>query len=281
MRIELNKYQRGVLFIAATIIIIIQILQFNDEGFYGYGWVFSFFAATILVVLGLSKYSKNEVMKNKVPEIKPSSKEELGVIHVGHRKNTEILSIEIEKRAMNLANSFTSGTDSTFGGLFNIIDEGKGTGDIIIEMMKIQVMERCLYLMLGLVGMRRSKGNNVYIKGIEYKTLQEIITKKIIKLNITSQTLLGVPTENNPVTPTKNYMPEILEIQKAINSYCFSIKLGKIEPESSIINWFESRSGYNVRGNPQISQALNGEKMVEVKRPKQSRSTARFIPRRR
>lgn len=43
------------MFVAAAAIIFVQIAQFDDEDFDGYGWVFSFFIAGTLIVIGLAR----------------------------------------------------------------------------------------------------------------------------------------------------------------------------------------------------------------------------------
>jgi len=106
MRIELNKYQRIALFAAAAAIILVQFVQFDDEGFDGYGWVFSFLIAGVLIVVGLAKNSRfDSLAKAPLQNVALPSKDELETGYAALRENAEVLAVEVEQRAIMLADS--------------------------------------------------------------------------------------------------------------------------------------------------------------------------------
>ncbi len=265
MRVELNKYQKIVLFVVATIIIFVQLKQFNNEGFDGYGWVLSFLVAGALVVVGLNKSSHIELpIKSTPPKSAPLSKEELEIAHATLRENAEVLTIEIEQRASTLANALTKEKDN-FNWLAHAtqnlkwlvhLDEDNKKSEKLAESLKIHIHEACIYLMLGLVGMRRSKGKLMYITGIECKTIQEKIQKKLVELAIASHKIMPLTLDINAEALSTSIQDDILQIRKAITQYCVAFESGTPEPESSLFVWFESRTGMTVKENPQVTHAL-------------------------
>lgn len=59
--LNLNKLQRAVLFIAALIIVVVQMIILDDRSGYdwGYGWIFSFLAGCVLFVIASSGANSN------------------------------------------------------------------------------------------------------------------------------------------------------------------------------------------------------------------------------
>lgn len=260
MRFELNKYQRAALFVAATAIIFVQFAQFDDEGFDGYGWVFSFLVAGALIVVGLAKNLRpEEVAKPPAPKIVIPSKEELEVAHAALRENAEVLAVEVEQRASMLASALVKEKDEMTKGLAYTVQGSKELGDKFVEQLNMHIHERCAYLMLGLVGMRRSKGNKMYITGLEFKTLQEKTSKKLIEIAVAYHRIMPVPMEINTESLSKSIMDDLQQIRKTITHYCISLESKNSEPESVLLDWFESKCGINIRGNPQVAQALYQE----------------------
>lgn len=260
MRLELNKYQRAALFVAAIAIILVQLAQFDDEGFYGYGWVFSFLIAGVLIVVGLAKNSPIQPLtKSPTPKVTLPGKEELEVAHAALRENAEILAVEVEQRAKMLANSLIKEKDEMTNGLAYTVQGSKELGDKFVEQLNMHIHERCLYLMLGLVGMRRSKGKKMYITGLEFKTLQENTSKKIIEVAVASHQLIPVPMEMNTEAVSKAILDDIQQVRKTITQYCVALESKLPEPEISLLEWFESKCGLKINGNPQIAKALYQE----------------------
>ena len=109
--------------------------------------------------------------------------------------------------------------------------------------------------MLGLVGIRRSNGNKMYITGIEFKTLQEHIFKKIVQMAVAMQRSLPVPIEVNPPALSASVVSDLQQIRKTITTYCIALESNTSEPEGSLLDWFESKC-MKVRGSPHASQAL-------------------------
>lgn len=257
MRIELNKYQRIALFVAAAAIILVQFAQFDDEGFEGYGWVFSFLIAGGLIVVGLAKNSRFDALaKAPVQNVVLPSKDELEAGYTVLRENAEVLAVEVEQRANMLADALIKEKDEMTKGLVHTIQGSKELGDKFVEQLNMHIRERCIYLMLGLVGMRRSKGNKMYITGIEFKTLQEKIYKKLIEVAVASHRLMPVPMEMNTEALSKAMLEDIQQIRKTITQYCVARESKLPDPESSLLEWFESKCGLKIKGNPQIAQAL-------------------------
>jgi hypothetical protein len=155
MRIDLNKYQRAALFVAATAIVLVQFAQCDDEGFEGHGWVFSFLIAGVLIVVGLAKNSRlDSLAKSPVQSFVLPSKDELEAGYAILRENAEVLAVEVEQRANMLADSLIKEKDEMTKGLVHNIQGNKELGDQFVEQLNLHIRERCNYLMLGLVGMR-------------------------------------------------------------------------------------------------------------------------------
>lgn len=261
MRLELNKYQRTALFVAATAIILVQLAQFDDEGFDGYGWVFSFLIAGALIVIGLAKNSPIQPLaKPSQPKVVLPSKEELEVAHAALRENAEILFVEVEQRANMLANFLIKEKDEMTKGLVHTIQGSKELGDKFVEQLNMHIRERCLYLMLGLIGMRRSKGNKMYITGLEFRTLQEKTSKKLVELAVASHRLMPVPMEMNTEALSKTMLDDIQQVRKTVTQYCVALESKLPEPEASLLEWFESNCGVKIKGNPEVAQALHAER---------------------
>lgn len=257
MRIELNKYQRAALFVAAAAIVFVQFAQFDDEGFEGYGWVFSFLVAGGLIVVSLAKNSRlDSLAKSPVQSIVLPSKDELEAGYAVLRENAEVLAVEVEQRANMLADALIKEKDEMTKGLVHTIQGSKELGDQFVEQLNLHIRERCIYLMLGLVGIRRSKGNKMYITGIEFKTLQEKISKKLIEVAVASHRLMPVPMEMNAEALSKAMLEDIQQVRKTITQFCVARESKLPDPEASLLEWFESKCGLKIKGNPQIVQAL-------------------------
>ena len=88
MRFELNRYQRVALVAVAAAIMTIQLAQFDDEGFEGYGWVFSLLSAGLLSVLALTRNSRPKAVAQTEPRRSSlRNKEELAIAHAAFREN--------------------------------------------------------------------------------------------------------------------------------------------------------------------------------------------------
>lgn len=96
----------------------------------------------------------------------------------------------------------------------------------------------------------------MYITGIEFKTLQEKIYKKLIEVAVASHRLMPVPMEMNTEALSKAMLEDIQQIRKTITQYCVARESKLPDPESSLLEWFESKCGLKIKGNPQIAQAL-------------------------
>jgi len=261
MRFELNEYQRAALFVAATAIICVQLAQFDDQGFDGYGWVFSLLVAGALIVVGLAKNARLEPLTNpSAPKVAIPYKEKLEVAHADSRENAEVLAVEVEQRAKKLANVLVNEKDKMMKGLVHTIQGSEELGKQFVEQLNMHIHERCVCLMLGLVGMRRSKGNEMYITGLEFRTLQEKTSKKLVEIAMASHRIMPLPMEINTEALSKAILDDTLQVRKTITQYCIARKSNTPDPESSLLDWFESKCGMKIRGNPQIAQALYQER---------------------
>jgi len=262
MHVRLNLAQRAALFSVALVIVFLQAVQFDDRrGPTGYGWVFSFLSAGVLIVIGLAKNSPAEPLtKSPTPGRPLPDKEEIAAAHSAYRENAEILAVEVEQRANALADSLIKDNllikHLTNGELAFSIHGSKERGDGIVEAMKIQLRERCTYLMLGLVGMRRSKGSKVYITGIEFKTLQQKVSERAAQLAVVSHRLVLPSQEMNAEAFAKSMQDNIQQVRKAITQYCLALESSQAEPEAPLLDWFESAPGLKIRNNPQVAQTL-------------------------
>lgn len=259
MRIELNKYQRAALVVAAATILIVQFAQFDDEGFRGYGWVFSFLVAVVLVVFALAGYSRSEgTEKTHAFDISPSSNDKLDVTHAALHENAEILAIEVEQRAALLARYLIDEKDRMAKDTVFTVQGSKELGDMFVKQFNMHIHDCCILLMLGLVGMRRSKGNKTYIIGIEFKTLQDKVGKILIKNAVASQGISPVSMEVNTEALSRAILDRLQQVRKTISQYCISVELGAPKPESALLDWF-SEFGFSAKGRPEVAHALYQE----------------------
>lgn len=256
VRLSLNRYQRAVLFVIAAAIIVIQLAQFADDGLQGHGWIWSFVVAGGLAVLGLFPATQPTPGK---PAFSLPSKEELEKMHAALRENAEVLSIEVEHRAKALSDVLIRDKDEMTRGLVHTVHGSKVLGDQIVKQLNLHIYERCLYLMLGLIGMRRSGGKELYITGIEFKTLQEAVSKKVIATAVASQKVAPLPLEFKPEAFTRSVLADLLEVRKTITAYCVEVKSQNAEPEAELLKWFETKAGIKLDKNPQVAQALRSD----------------------
>lgn len=259
MRFELNKFQRVALIVAASAIVIVQFAQFDDQGFRGYGWVFSFLVAGALIVVALAKNFLPDALENiSVNNYSPPSNERLEIAHAALRENAEILVVEVEQRAITLARLLIDEKDKMAGDVIYTVQGSKELGDKFVEQFNIHIHDYCILLMLGLVGMRRSKGNKTYITGVEFKTLQDKVREMLINSSIASQAISPVPLEVNPDALSTAIFDRLQQVRKTITQYCISNEAGAREPESALLDWF-SKSGFRAKGRPQVTHALYHE----------------------
>ncbi len=256
VRLSLNKYQRAVLFVIAAAIIVVQLTQFADDGLQGHGWIWSFVVAGGLAVLGLFPATQPALGK---PKFALPSTEELEKMHAVLRENAEVLSIEVEHRAKALSDALIRDKDEMTRGLVHTVHGSKVLGDQMVKQLNLHIYERCLFLMLGLVGMRRSSGKELYITGIEFKTLQEDVSKKVVATAAASQKVAPLPLEFKAEALTRSVLADLLEVRKTITAYCVAVKSQNPEPEAELLKWFESKSGFNLEKNPHVAQALKSD----------------------
>lgn len=262
MNIDLNRYQRIVLLSAAALILIVQFAQFTDNhGVKGAGWIFSFLVAGLLVLVALSKpkpigFRGREIAMH-------TSNEEAARVSAGLRESAEVLAVEVEQRAKAIADSLIIEKDAMVLGIVHTVHGSREQGDKFVQIIDKHIRQFCLFLMLGLVGMRRANGNKMYITGIEFKHLQELITAKIMETAVSSQRSLPIPVEVNPQALSHSVLADIQDIRRTITSYCIAIESGISEPEGSLLDWFESKC-MKVRGNPHLSQALRENRSLET-----------------
>jgi hypothetical protein len=96
----------------------------------------------------------------------------------------------------------------------------------------------------------------MYINGIEFKTLQEKISKKLIEVAVVSHRLMPVPMEINADALSKAMLEDIQQVRKTITQFCVASESKLPDPEASLLEWFQSKCGLKIKGNPQIAYAL-------------------------
>jgi len=256
IRLSLSKYQRAVLFVVATAIIVVQFIQFADDGLRGHAWIWSFIVAGALVVLGL--FPAPQPTSGK-PTVALPSKEELEKMHAALRENAEVLSTEVEQRAKALSDTLIRDKDKMTRGLVHTVHGSKVLGDQMVRQLNLHIYERCLFLMLGLVGMRRSGGKELYITGIEFKTLQDAVSKQVVATAAQSQRLAPLPLKLNSGDLARSVLTDLLEVRKTITVYCVAVKSRSPEPESALLKWFESKSGFKLEKSTHVAQALRSD----------------------
>jgi hypothetical protein len=252
VRISLSKLQRAVVFVVAAAIIVVQLFQFADYGLRGHGWIWSFLVAGALVVLAL--FPTNRSPEKSAFVLPP--KEELDKMHAVLRENAEVLSVEVEQRAKALSEELVRNKDDMTRGLVHTFHGSKVLGDQVVKQLNLHIYEKCLFLMLGLVGMRRSGGKELYITGIEFKTLQEDVSKKVMATAAASFNASPIPLEPKPDAVARSVLAELLEVRKTITAYCVALKSQSAEPEAALLKWFEEKAGLKLHKNGHIAQAL-------------------------
>lgn len=256
MRLDLNKYQRAALLVAAAIIVLVQFAQFSDDGVEGSGWVFSFLAAGALVVAALAARRPFAAGTSRPETAAMPSKTELEKTHAALRENSEILTVEVEERASNLANALREQTDKAKTAVVSVMPAMGAFSDAL----DLHVHERCIWLMLGLVGMRRSKGNQLYITGLEFRTLQERIGKTLMRMAVAAQTSMPLGAEVNTDALPKALLNELLEVRKTITKYCLALESKQPEPEAALLEWFRSKTSLDIRQHSLVRAALRQER---------------------
>lgn len=252
IRLDLNRYPRAALLVAAAAIIFVQFRQFSDDGVEGSGWIFSFLTAGALVVVALAARgsSASAVLRPPATAAVPK-KAELDAAHAALRENAEILATEVEQRAANLADALREQTDKATTALVSVVP-GMGA---FSEALILHIHERCLYLMLGLIGMRRSKGRQTYISGFEFKALQERVSRKEMEMAVAAHTSMPLPEANLQVFQ-KAFADDLQQVRGAITRYCVALEFGQVEPEGALLDWFRSKTSPGLQGHPQVAQAL-------------------------
>ena len=245
MRFELNNAQRTVLVLAATAIVFVQFAIFDDDGFRGSGWVWAFVAAAGLLYLAFSTKPGYTPLNTSAPlkgtTTRMPSKEELDAAHAQLRENAEVLFLELERRAGDLCDVLVKEKNKDFSGLSITVQGSKEKGASFNEGLNLFIAERCHLLMLALVGMRRSKGNELYITGLEFRTLQELVGKKLVQYAVRSHQVLDADVPLNPEAIAKQHLGEILQVRKHIVDYCVATKRGDASPETALITSFENQ----------------------------------------
>lgn len=251
MRLDLNRYQRAALLVAAAAIVFVQFAQFSNDGVDGSGWIVSFLAAGALVVVALAARRLYAQVAQRLPATATPSKAELDASHAGLRENAEILAVEVEQRAANLANALREQTDTVTTAVVSVMP---GMG-VFSEALDLHIQERCLCVMLGLIGMRRSKGRQTYITGIEFKTLQKRVSKNVMETAVAAHISTPLP-EANPQALQKALMDDLQQVRRAITSYCVALESGQTDPEDALLVWFQSKTSIRLQGHPQVAKAL-------------------------
>lgn len=193
------------------------------------------------------------------PANAPQAREELKKIHAALRENADALSTEVEQRAKALSDALIRDKDEMTRGLVHTVHGSKVLGDQMVKQLNLHIYERCLFLMLGLVGMRRSGGKELYITGIEFKALQEAVSKKVMAAAAQSRRVAPLPLEFNPEAFTRSVLTDLLEVRKTITAYCIAVKSRNPEPESVLLKWFELKSGFKLEENPHVARALQSD----------------------
>lgn len=257
MNFDLNKHQRIALFIAAIVIIVVQLSQFDRSGVDGQGWIFSFLIAGGLIVLGLGKNASQTLSpKSFEPNVALPNKEELAASHALLRQNAEVLLIELEQRASALATELIEKRDTDLKGLELSVQGNKKKGEQLLEQMDLYIHECCHYLMLGLIGLRRSNGNEMYVNGIEFRELQTKTSKKILEISVSTIQKAPIPLPVNAEAIGTSINSNIQQIRKALTHSCIAKKFGEPKPERLLLEWFESTSGLKIEDNSQIQRAI-------------------------
>jgi hypothetical protein len=147
------------------------------------------------------------------------------------KESAEVLAIEVEQRAKALADILIVEKDAMTAGLAHTVQGSRELGDKFAATLDMHIRERCLFLMLGLVGMRRSKGNKMYTTGFEFNSLQEQVTTQILGMAVATQRNAAIPLPINQEALSQAIAKDIQNVRRTITSYCVAMEGGASEPE--------------------------------------------------
>lgn len=269
----LNKKQRYVLFACSAALILVQLNAFSEDGVRGYGWMFPILAATGLIVFGLYDKSKEKPPTAESTSPFPQKSEaELAAIHQFYKDNAVLLSSEIERLAVELEKRIKE----SFGGENLIAEcnefdqEGKVVGRKAIRLADFSsahVLGYAYWLVLGLVGMRRAmqvtKGKEIYVTSLEYRTLERLVGDKVIGQIVRQMKDEGATPEQLEKLAQSDYfkkefLDDMLSIRKAVANYCKGVNLSEEHPEKFAIHWFLSKTGVQEVDKELVAEALAG-----------------------
>lgn len=253
--LDLNRYQRAALLAAAAVIVFVQFTQFSDDGVSGSGWILSFLAAGALVAVALAGEASSGPAPPRLPATAIRDTAELDAAHAALRENAEILAIEVEQRATIISGELLEKLhfDETTTALAPVMPGVVALSDTL----KLNIHLYCLFLMLGLVGMRRGNGKRTYITGIEFKQLQERVLKKVMDMSVAVRVSMPIHG-GDPQLLQKAMMNDLQQVRSTITRYCVAVESGQLEPEGALLDWFRSMTGLAAAGHPQVALALRG-----------------------
>jgi hypothetical protein len=249
MRIALSKHQRWAALAAAAVILVVLWLQIQDEGFRGYGWVLALLAAAVLVIVGIGPVGSTTPAKVAAPAHVPRSKEELEAGWKKLRENAEVLAVEVEERAKILAKDFNASRSDLK------LTNSDGTPWALEGALEGFVRERALLASLGLVGLRRTGKDRLYVTGIEYKTTEKSVFDLIARESIAALISAKMPVDKDKMLP--QLLGELQAIRKTIVQGAEAATRGETDIERPLVEWLRAQ-GLTIKDNNIVKTALQG-----------------------
>ncbi|RWP63834.1 hypothetical protein [Mesorhizobium sp.] len=263
MRITLSKHQRWAALGVAAVIVLVQFWQFSENGFEGYGWAGTFLIAGMLILIGLGPAAgftvgsaerhptKNPTEAAHVPERAPLNEDDLKAKHDVLRENAELLAVEVEARGDALADELIAKRTKDFEGLTVSVRGSAEKGTQLMGGVDDFIRERSMLLMLGLVGLRRAKGYNLHITGLEYRTMQKAALDTLAKRAIQAhqKEMPDLPIERDALL--KHLMDELKTVKTLIGKGCAAPQ----DREAPLVEWFAG-FGFDLTGSPHVANAL-------------------------
>lgn len=198
--------------------------------------------------------------QNQIPlRTNVPTQEELNKIHNTLRENAEYLFVEVEQRAQILSNHIISENQLAPKHLNIEIQGSKELGDMFIKQSNLFIKEGCYWLILGVVGLRRSKGDSLYITGIEFRSLRDKVFSRIRDISIEIQKASPLPLPANPEATKEVLISDLAIVQKAIVKCC-SISSETIQDKiTPLTEWFCTKYGIDISRSSLVIEAASGK----------------------
>ncbi|HEV7252501.1 MAG TPA: hypothetical protein VGN97_05315 [Mesorhizobium sp.] len=252
-RTSLNVLQRALALIAAAALLFIQGAYTYSEGFSAPGWVFTAAISGLLLTVALwgAKLKRAPRAKNDGPEQTRS------VLHKEEEDVEELdldSAYEVEQRASVLTAALINRNSEAAAPATNG-DQEASAPPHERQSRELVIREHCLWLMLGLVSLRRARGDGEHVKRPAYLRLQHAVLQRIFALRREASQQADGSTQEQ----LDEVKAAMRQVQAGIVSGCSARKEGAARPEQDLLAWFAEHTGVDLSQSPHVGRALSGK----------------------